>query len=271
MFSSSYKWFYRDFQRFFGIIRSCGGGESKPTVSSFLQLFRLLSLYYPTKEALRGSNVDSRENAQLLMSYHDWLKKRYKSQSKGMSELKNYVKDILFSNMKSELLHSFEMDDVASKNDNVVFYIGGYLLSRYYRRNKNTCSSCVLTMDGSMDDFTCDEFSARKFTELKSRGKLKFPTTNMFALLKKIEYEVGVFCNSGQIYDSNAFIDILYTLSDQTLPQVGCEEHHKSLMTNFIYDYLLTRFKFIGRQKKFELMEKTITKKHTHNKLAKGV
>ena len=93
----------------------------------------------------------------------------------------------------------------------------------------------------------------------------------MFSLLRKFENEVNKLCESGEIYDPNAFIDILYTLCDQTLPQVECDDHSRQLMTNLIYDYLLTRFKFIGRQKKFELMEDAMTKKHTHNKMAKGV
>ncbi len=236
-------------QRFFGIVRSAGGCDSKPTASSFLQLFRLLSLYYPTKFALRGSNVDEEEKMEMLVSYHEWLKKRYKAQAKGMKDLKHYVKDILLSGMSTELYKANEQASKATKNDNVVFYIAGYLLVRYNRRTKNRCSDCVQTMDGCIDDFPDEGFCPQKFTELKSRGFLKFPTTNLFALLKKLETEVVTFCESGQIYDPNAFIDILYSLCDQKLPQVGCVNHCKQMMTNLVYDYLLTRFKFIGKQK----------------------
>nr|CAH0110712.1 unnamed protein product [Daphnia galeata] len=42
--------------RFFGIIRISGRCGDKPTVASFLEVFRLLTLYYTTKTVLRGAN-----------------------------------------------------------------------------------------------------------------------------------------------------------------------------------------------------------------------
>jgi hypothetical protein len=41
-------------------MRSANGDDPKPTVTSFLQLFRLLTLYYPTK-AVINANVDAAE------------------------------------------------------------------------------------------------------------------------------------------------------------------------------------------------------------------
>ncbi|KAI9557304.1 hypothetical protein GHT06_017131 [Daphnia sinensis] len=51
----------QDTSTFFGIIRMSGRCGDKPTVNSFLELFRLLTLYYPTKQILRGSNCDNEE------------------------------------------------------------------------------------------------------------------------------------------------------------------------------------------------------------------
>ncbi|KAK4024984.1 hypothetical protein OUZ56_010478 [Daphnia magna] len=87
-------------QRFFGIIRSAGGGQNKPTALSFLQLFRMLSLYYPTKTVLRGCNVDGQEKMEMLTSYTDWLIKRFKDNRKMNKTFKNYIKDILLTNIK---------------------------------------------------------------------------------------------------------------------------------------------------------------------------
>ncbi|KZR96932.1 Uncharacterized protein APZ42_008456, partial [Daphnia magna] len=87
-------------ERFLGIIRSAGGGQNKPTASSFLQLFGMMSLYYPTKTVLRGCNVDGQEKMEMLTSYTYWLIKRFKDNKKTNKTLKNYMKDILLTNIK---------------------------------------------------------------------------------------------------------------------------------------------------------------------------
>ena len=64
----------------------CG---DKPTVTSFLQLFRLLTLYYPTKQILRGSNCDTEEERnEVLTSYTTNLNHN----KKEMQKKKEYLK-----------------------------------------------------------------------------------------------------------------------------------------------------------------------------------
>ena len=63
----------------------------------------------------------------------------------------------------------------------------------------------------------------------------------------------------------------MHNLSCETLSKAGCLDHSTQLMTIFSSDYFLARLKIIGKQKKFELMEAAITKKHTYSKLAKVV
>ena len=48
-------------ERFFGIVRAAGGGQEMPTVTSFMFLFRMLCVYYPTKAVLRKRNIDEVE------------------------------------------------------------------------------------------------------------------------------------------------------------------------------------------------------------------
>ncbi|EFX66100.1 hypothetical protein DAPPUDRAFT_263683 [Daphnia pulex] len=74
-------------ERFFGLIRTAGGSDDKPSCSSFLQLYRMLSLYYPTKRIL-GSNVDDAERLRLLTSYKDGLMKAYNENKKDALLLK---------------------------------------------------------------------------------------------------------------------------------------------------------------------------------------
>ncbi|KZR99620.1 Uncharacterized protein APZ42_004443, partial [Daphnia magna] len=44
-------------ERFFGIIRVANGSNEMPTTTTFLQLFRMIALYYPTKKILREQTL----------------------------------------------------------------------------------------------------------------------------------------------------------------------------------------------------------------------
>nr|CAH0105489.1 unnamed protein product [Daphnia galeata] len=60
-------------ERFFGIVRSI---DDTPTAQSWLQLFRILSLYNPTKMHVERGNVDKSENP---VSYEECLLNKFKS------------------------------------------------------------------------------------------------------------------------------------------------------------------------------------------------
>ncbi|KAK4036881.1 hypothetical protein OUZ56_028919 [Daphnia magna] len=91
-------------KRFFGIIRMSGRCGDKPTATSFLELFRLFSLYYPTKHILRGSNCDDKEEQQVLLtSYTSWMKQQFKCNKQKLIEKKKYFNDILLKGITREI------------------------------------------------------------------------------------------------------------------------------------------------------------------------
>ncbi|KAG0443014.1 hypothetical protein HPB47_015379, partial [Ixodes persulcatus] len=74
-------------ERFFGMVRSFGGGEDHPTVITFSYIYRLLSLYTPIKTALRG-NIDGEPSTVLAtMEEAMRLKKKDKQSSQDRLEL----------------------------------------------------------------------------------------------------------------------------------------------------------------------------------------
>jgi hypothetical protein len=86
----------------------------------------MLSLYYPTKTILRGCNVDGEEKMEMLTSYMDWLVQRFKDNVKVNKSLKDYMKDLLLTNMKVDHDNNSDFDvDVSAKNQNFVFQISG--------------------------------------------------------------------------------------------------------------------------------------------------
>lgn len=205
---------------------------------------------------------------ELLSSYKEWLVKRFKKIQKENKDLKDYIKDVLLKNMVIELHEANSTAGTeATRNENVVYYVAGYLILRFKRKKcANSCTSCLISMETGLEQLP-DSFSANEFTKLKNRGGLRFPST--FALLKIVEQVINDFCRNGSSYGQNAFLSIIQSICLNTLPQVGCQLHHENLMMNLIYDYMLIRFNFIAKQKNIEICQAAKRKKHTHNKLAK--
>ena len=81
----------------------------------------------------------------------------------------------------------------------------------------------------------------------------------------KTENIITVFCINGRISDNFAFQDILYSLREEELPKVGCDNHFEQLMANLVYDYMVIRFNFIGRK----TVNGNEAKQHMHSKMSK--
>lgn len=209
--------FFNFLQRFFGLVRAGVGGHSKLTASTFLQLFRMLSMYYPIKAILRGSNADEGDNCRILPSYVSILKQKFKEKSRAKESVKVLTKDILLSNMKVELKKENVGEAKRSnRNENVVYYVTGYVISKFLKGNK-FFPLYALSIQTAVDDLP-ENFTSVEFTSLKSKGKLKFASSHLFALMKKVELLISDFCSRGQINHSFAFQDILYSLREDELP-----------------------------------------------------
>ncbi|KAK4014045.1 hypothetical protein OUZ56_026591 [Daphnia magna] len=75
------------------------GSNEMSTTTTFLQLFRMIALYYPGKKILRGANIDdesdlnSGERLTVLTNYHDWIKgEREQEEARCISKiLKGFI------------------------------------------------------------------------------------------------------------------------------------------------------------------------------------
>lgn len=105
------------------------------TASTFLQLFRMLSMYYPVKTTLRGCNVDTdKDEVRMLSSYVSLLRKKFKENSKASKDLKELTKDILVSEMRIALeTENEKVTNLSNRNENVVYYVAGYVILKFYK------------------------------------------------------------------------------------------------------------------------------------------
>ncbi len=148
-------------------------------------------------------------------------------------------------------------DELAGKefsvNDNIIYYMCGYLV-RSCRKAKHPCKECLTTLDVSYDILP-KNFTTNYLTQLKNKGGLAFCSSNLFQLTSIVE---GILCNlvkSDEVFVTDSFQSILYEISYEKLPPIGCERHRIELMTNIIYDFVVNRFKCFAKLRKLKLLE----------------
>ncbi|KZS19710.1 Uncharacterized protein APZ42_013770 [Daphnia magna] len=160
--------------------------------------------------------------------------------------------------VETELQNSSQ---TASTSDNVIFYIGGYMVNKIQKRSK--CMTCIDSVKGGLESLPKD-FAAQDLTELKSKGYLKFASLNLFMLLKVVEKEIQKKIYIGQIFRPNSFTDIITSLVEHQLPQISCQDHMQVFMTNIIMDFMYTRMKCIAKEKRLKITEdKRVKEKST--------
>ena len=257
----------------------CG---DKPTVTSFLQLFRLLTLYYPTKQTLRGSNCDTEEERnEVLTSYQMWIKSNFNHNKKEMQKKKEYLKDILLSGIMREInlaktAENCSQNEAAKPDDNIdvldcdiIYYICGYMVHSYRkkakRRNSSFCQNCMKNVDISPEDLPSN-FTASQLTKIKKRGKLIFASHGMFKLICAAEGAFLSLAKHNGIFLRDAFEAILLILSAKKLPLIGCSLHTREMISSVIFQYLTLRFRCYAKKKLIGVIEQKRTESHANMK-----
>ncbi|EFX76907.1 hypothetical protein DAPPUDRAFT_106662 [Daphnia pulex] len=269
-------------KRFFGIIRIANGSNEMPTTTTFLQLFRMIVLYYPTKKILRGANVDdesnlnSEERLTVLTNYHDWIKSGYKevlyyptkkilrgANVDDESNLNSKERLTVLTNYHDWIKSGYKENK--KKQDAFRKFVKDILLDGIVVEKRFKCKSGFESVKGGLESMPKD-FTAKDLTELKSNGYLKFTTLHLFKLLKAVEKEIQRKLDIGQMFRPNSFTDILSSLVADKLPQVGCEEHRIVFMTNIIIDFMCTRMKCIAKEKRLQITEEKRVKEKSARK-----
>jgi hypothetical protein len=215
----------------------------------------MISLYYATTTFVRikGSNVDSEERLRVLTTFKDWLKNGYTKKKKENAEFKKFVKDILFKEMITSIEATNNVENGLT-SDNIVYHIGGYLIKKF--KKKSSCAICLTSFECTDVRNLPQGFNAHHLTDGKNRGRLQMSSYKLFQLLASIETDILDYCSNGDIMKNDSFLDILYSLCLEELPQVGCDDHRQEVMVNLIYDFMVTRLKCVACNSKRESLEK---------------
>ena len=200
----------------------------------------------------------------LLQLMRDDLKRQFKRNETEWKYQRETLKDILLDGIKIQLKEedTLSVDEISQ---NIVYYICGYMCKQI---SKNKCTSCISTISCGFENLP-ENFNAAQLTAHKSKGWLKFVSTEMFHLISKVEFMFCDFCETGDVWKDGAFADLLYTICVDTLPKIGCSDHYLEFKSNIIYDYLICRFKCLAKEKRIELCEAKRTRTHKNRKFSK--
>jgi hypothetical protein len=86
-----------------------------------------------------------------------------------------------------------------------------------------------------------------------------------------VEKILATNAEADKIFLPDSFEQIMFQITFEALPRVGCEAHCIQFMTEIIYDYMLLSYKCIAKRQKMALCDNKNTKKHTNGKLMKTI
>ncbi|KAH8020274.1 hypothetical protein HPB51_025764 [Rhipicephalus microplus] len=247
-------------ERFFGIVRSFHGDDDHPTIIQFSQIYRLLSVFTPVRNAVKGNCSGPAEG--VLVSIHESLAEK----AKAAAELKLAVE----AKLDKKLLGMVCTEDVccderdhryqkAGAHEMVVYYLAGYVHKKITKTI--TCEECCALLTAFPDQFNSEEtqLNQRRLTELRSfkPGCLREASFRLYALIEEVEEVVHDTLETSAVF-GDIFWMVLDRLHATALPAIGCNEHHEFLTAKIIICYCSMRMHFFSRKKNRELL---VTKK----------
>ncbi|KZS05411.1 Uncharacterized protein APZ42_031410 [Daphnia magna] len=146
----------------FGIAWNCGGGQDAPMVTTLLRIYRMLSIYFPVRNALRvDGNMDDQEKMHLLTSYKKCMQKvsremLIKPQECARISLKDaLLKGLIFST-NNEMSNSVDNLDLVQSN--TTNYLLKYLL--HTRQDQVDCKRCFDSLTTEQNELPSEFYAA---------------------------------------------------------------------------------------------------------------
>lgn len=129
-----------------------------------------MTMYYTTKQVLRGANCYSLEKNEVLSTYSDSIKKRLNDNNKKMKERREYFRDILLKGIIREIDvcdGAFNDDHECSSSlipkstkidvldSDIIYYICGYMVHSFRQKGKRTNSNFCQHRRQKSDTINC--------------------------------------------------------------------------------------------------------------------
>jgi hypothetical protein len=160
--------------RLFGIIQSV---DSHPTVTSFLQIIRYVSLQSRLSclvKQVKGSNINNKELIEMLVTMSKCHQEHAKESDITVKEYKEAIKDKLLDELTIRYVDDLPKECTNDFNLNVMVYdLCGYMVKT--RKHLTACDVCKKLVCCDELDLP-EDFTADQYTVMRNRGFLIFVT-----------------------------------------------------------------------------------------------
>lgn len=201
--------------------------DGNPTAHSWLHIFRILSLYSPTKLQVSGGNIDNEEDMRVLETYKNCLLSKFKNCEKEAAQVRASLEDQLFSELEIRYIDKMPEQPVDEIKDELIYDLCGYLL--HTRRSVLQCDDCKNRLLTQLEDLRAT-FLAAEFTASRTYGGLKFASEEMFMVFKSVEAEIeSHFHDKDHIYVTDTYQEVISRISKINVIKLFCDNHTDSL------------------------------------------
>lgn len=242
--------------------------DSHPTVNSFLQIIRFVSLYARLNTVIKGSNIDNNEQMEILATTSKCLKHKAKQCDIDASDLKRALEDTLLNELTTRFVDSIPEPTTSDYiKDLLIYDICGFMLKA--RPCVTECIDCKKTVQSDELDLPLD-FNAQHFTALRTRGGLIFVSVNMFKTFRVVESIIESHFNPiGQMYVAKSFEECIKKISQAQLMKLFCDAHRDKHLPYIIREYVCVRYHFESKRLKNLLLAQSDGDKIKKLKLSK--
>ncbi|KAJ8876824.1 hypothetical protein PR048_021271 [Dryococelus australis] len=241
-------------ERFFGTIRQAGGQNDHPATPTFLQLYKLLSLYSILKAPKYENCVvedDKPERPLISVSYIKYIFTKEAKQNSLLEVLKQKL-DGLVHHEQWESCDIVEHDYMCAQVvDCLIYYVTGYLCRQIMKYTKYDSCKNVFTAP-----VTYSQYYEAQLVNYKTMGKLIHPNHNFFKLIREVESAFCRFASSTDVYEKT-----LTYIIDHCYFSFPCRMHKYEVFSYAVNYYIHMRMRQYSFQMNKELDKTNATKK----------
>ncbi|KAJ3656494.1 hypothetical protein Zmor_015567 [Zophobas morio] len=254
-------------ERFFGTIRLADCANGHPTFITFLQLYRMLTVYKLLKPPKFGNCTQMQENsnANNSLSFNDFKNVFETNPECGknhVEKIKMKIEYILDTDSPINEIDEQLFEDVTTTEivDNSIYYLAGFVAKKLYNTSK--CNICREQLYNKEDPCS----STSEFTSTKSRGWLNHPDSLMFNMFRWVEGILMKYIDFVDVFDAT-IEELFATKNFMTIYfPFSCEEHRLEIFSKAIYFYTIMRIKQFYKQEQ-EKTTKACAEKRKESRL----
>ncbi|XP_074111639.1 uncharacterized protein LOC141535585 [Cotesia typhae] len=222
--------------RFFGTVRQASGSNDHPTFPTFLQIYKILSIFNILKPPKSGNcTVLSKESLITLTELKCiYSQKSLTEPSKNISILKEKLKQAVKIDDSGDdhflnIIHDHGYNESDTVNC-ILYYATEVVVSRIYK--KTTCEQCRK----GIRDYSVDSNGENILLNNKCDENFIHPNLNFYNFIKLLEKIFIKHCESLHIYE-----DVMAEAIASDILKFPCNQHAGELLLSAITYYIRLR------------------------------